>query len=74
MSGPYTRDDVGRKALLHAGGACYDVEVVRETRGRYQVRLAASEPPNTRVTITRGSRVLTHGVTTSVPISSVELR
>ena len=61
-------------ALLHVGGHTYEIEVVRQRRGRYQVRLAESEPKGTRIIVTRGARVLVHGVTTSVPISAVELR
>ena len=60
-------------ALLHVGGHTYEIEVVRQRRGRYQVRLRAGAAEDTAIRVIPGARVLRVGVTTSVPVGLVEL-
>ena len=60
-------------ALLHVGGRTYEIEVVRQRRGRYQVRLRENADKATAIRVIPGARVLRVGVTTSVPVGLVEL-
>ena len=68
------RATAARRGMLYVNGVAHDVLVLRETRGRYQVRLPDGCEPGTRIVVTRGRRVLTVGNTTSVPKALVELR
>lgn len=64
-----------KPAVLYVNGHVYDVLVIRETRGMYQIRLAEHYPLGTAVVVHMDSpRRLRPGKTTSVPKTSVELR
>ena len=63
-----------RKAVLYVEGVAYDVWVLRERRGRYEVRLAEHYPKETAVKPNSDSqRVLRPGKVVSVPVTMVEL-
>jgi hypothetical protein len=62
-----------RLAMLAVGGVMHDVLVIRETRGRYQIRLPLGAAP-LRIRLGGTVRTIAPDVTTSVPVALVEMR